>query len=168
MTVFFVLLVYSSQDNLHGHNSSLMKEIAEIEVSYSSGKKGEETVSNSRDAYQILLDHWNSKTIELQEEFKVLLLNNANVALGIFNMSKGGGRGTIVDIRLMLGVVLKSNSTNIIVAHNHPSGNLNPSQLDKTLTKKLKKACDFVDIKLLDHIIVTRNGYFSFNDESLL
>jgi DNA repair protein RadC len=142
--------------------------ISEIIVSYSSCKKEKEKVSNSKESYEVLLNSWNENIIELQEEFKVLLLNRSNQVLGVYPMSKGGVSGTIVDAKLVFGVALKCNASSIIVAHNHPSGNLSPSEADKKLTQKLKKASEYLDIKLLDHIIITKEDFFSFSDNELL
>ena len=142
--------------------------ISEITVSYSTGKQKKQKVSNSKESYKVLLNSWNENTIELQEEFKVLLLNRSNQVLGVYPMSKGGVSGTIVDAKLVFGVALKCNASSIIVAHNHPSGGLNPSEADKKLTQKLKKASEYLDIKLLDHIIITKEDFFSFSDNELL
>lgn len=142
--------------------------ISEITVSYSTGKQKKQKVSNSKESYKVLLNSWNENTIELQEEFKVLLLNRSNQVLGVYPMSKGGVSITIVDAKLVFGVALKCNASSIIVAHNHPSGGLNPSEADKKLTQKLKKASEYLDIKLLDHIIITKEGFFSFSDNELL
>lgn len=142
--------------------------IAEIELVYSTSTEEKVNVSGSEMAYKVFLDHWNSSTIELQEEFKVLFLNRSNKALGIYHMSKGGVSGTVVDIKLLMATALKANASGIIIAHNHPSGNLKPSETDKSLTRKIKKACRYLDILLLDHIIITRKNYYSFSDNSEL
>ncbi len=138
--------------------------IAEIEVVYSTSTQEKICVSGSNMAYKMFIDHWNLNTIELQEEFKVILLNRANKVLGIYHMSKGGVSGTVVDVKLLLATALKANASGIIIAHNHPSGNLKPSETDKSLTRKIKKACTYLDILLLDHLIVTRKSYYSFSD----
>ena len=83
-------------------------------------------------------------------------------------MSKGGVSGTFVDAKLVFSVALKCNASSIIIAHNHPSSNLNPSEADKSLTKKLKSAGQFLDITLLDHLIITKDGYYSFSDDGLM
>lgn len=145
-----------------------MNIIAEIELMYSTTTQEKLSVSGSEFAYKVFLEYWNTKTIELQEEFKVLLLNRSNKALGIYHMSKGGVSGTVVDIKLLLATALKANASGIIIAHNHPSGNLKPSETDKSLTRKIKEACKYLDILLLDHLIVTRNSYYSFSDNSEL
>ena len=102
------------------------------------------------------------------EEFWILYLNNSNKIIQKFQLSKGGITGTLVDIRLVLGKALELNATGLILVHNHPSGTLKPSEADKQITKKLKTAAESMDIKVLDHVIVTEKAYFSFADEVLL
>lgn len=102
------------------------------------------------------------------EEFWVLFLSNSNKVLSTFQLSKGGITGTLVDVRLIFKKALEENAVSIILAHNHPSGNLKPSMADKNLTLKLKKAGESLDIKVLDHLIVTENAYFSFANEGLI
>lgn len=104
----------------------------------------------------------------LHEEFWILYLNNANKIIEQFQISKGGITGTLVDVRITLRKALEVGAVSLILAHNHPSGNLNPSEADKQLTRKLKTASESLDIKILDHIIVTEKSYFSFADEGLL
>jgi len=143
-------------------------EISEIRVSYSNNKKDRLKITNSKQSYDILMACWNKATLELQEEFKVLLLNRSNQVLGIYPLSKGGTASTVVDAKLVFSVALKCNASSIIIAHNHPSGNLNPSEADKSITEKLKKAGKYLEINLLDHLIVTKDDFFSFNDNGLL
>lgn len=102
------------------------------------------------------------------EEFWVVYLNNSNKVLEKQQLSKGGITGTLVDVRLVLKTALELNAVGLILAHNHPSGTLQPSQSDKQLTQKLKKAAASLDVKVLDHIIVTEKTYFSFADDGLL
>ena len=102
------------------------------------------------------------------EEFHILYLNNSNKVINRTQLSKGGITGTLVDVRLALKMALEHGATSIILCHNHPSGNLNPSSADKQLTQKLKTAGESLDIKILDHLIVTEKSYFSFADEGLL
>lgn len=102
------------------------------------------------------------------EEFWVLLLNNSNKVVYKLQLSKGGLTQTIVDIRLIYKTALEHLATAIILVHNHPSGQLNPSQADNDITQKIKKAGNTLDIKLLDHLIITQNNYFSFADEGIL
>jgi|TARA_R110002020_G_scaffold103640_3_gene242860 DNA repair protein RadC len=142
-----------------------MNKISEIELSYTNQSDQIIKVTSSLSAFEILTDNWNPNTIELQEEFKLLLLDRDNKVLGLYNLSKGGIAGTVVDVRLMMVVALKSKASAIILAHNHPSGNMKPSAQDKTITKKIMSACKFLDIDLLDHIILSNKKYYSFKDE---
>lgn len=143
-------------------------EVAEIKISYSTSSRKKVKIKDSNDVYQIILEKWNQDLIELQEEVKLVLLNRANVVLGTFELSKGGTSGTIVDIKLILSVALKCNAHSIVLCHNHPSGNLKPSKADISITAKLKQACGYLDINLLDHLIITKNKYYSFTDEEML
>lgn len=143
-----------------------MNTIQEIKVSYTSGNRNKVKITNSKDSYELLLSCWSQKTIELQEEFKVLLLNRNHQVLGIYPLSKGGVSGAVVDAKLVFSVALKCNASSIIIAHNHPSGNLKPSDADIRLTQKLKEAGNYLDVKVLDHIILSIEGYYSFVDES--
>lgn len=102
------------------------------------------------------------------EEFWILYLNNSNKIMLKSQLSKGGITGTLVDVRLVLKTALEVGATGLILAHNHPSGTLKPSAADKELTKKLKLASESLDIKILDHLIVTETAYYSFADEHIL
>lgn len=141
--------------------------IAEIQVSYNTNSRVKKKITSSASAYEMLKSYWNDGRLELQEEFKVILLNRANDVLGIYNMSKGGVAGTVVDIKLLFAVALKCNASGILISHNHPSGNLNPSDTDKEITKKIKQASEIFDIKMIDHIIITHLGYYSFLDNGI-
>lgn len=145
-------------------------QVQEIELVYRSSVKISERpfVTSSDEAYQILRHLWNPDILELQEEFKVLLLNRANRILGIYTASRGGITGTVVDIRLLLAAALKAGACSIMLAHNHPSGNLKPSNADIQLTRKIASAADLMDLKVLDHLIVSTEGYYSFADEGEL
>ncbi|WP_308992951.1 DNA repair protein RadC [Mariniflexile litorale] len=106
---------------------------------------------------------------ELQhEEFWIIYLNNSNKVILKNQLSKGGITGTLVDVRLVLKQALEVGATGLILAHNHPSGTLKPSEADKQITNKLKVAAESLDIKVLDHLIVTEKAYFSFADEGLI
>lgn len=102
------------------------------------------------------------------EEFWIIFLNNSNKVIDKKQLSKGGITGTLVDVRLVLKYALEVGATGLILAHNHPSGTLKPSEADKSLTNKLKMASESLDIKVLDHLIVTEKAYFSFADEGLI
>ena len=106
---------------------------------------------------------------ELQhEEFWIIYLNNSNRVLQKQQLSKGGITGTLVDVRLVMKTALDLFATGLILTHNHPSGTLKPSEADKQLTIKLKQAAKSLDIKVLDHLIITEKAYFSFADETIL
>ena len=102
------------------------------------------------------------------EEFWIVYLNNSNKVLQKLQLSKGGITGTLVDVRLVLKTALQIGAVGLILTHNHPSGTLVPSQADKNITQKLKIASESIDIKVLDHLIITEKAYFSFADENLL
>jgi DNA repair protein RadC len=143
--------------------------VAEIEVVYKPAISDKPIISSSLDAYNVLIKFFPIETLSLQERFVAMYLNRSNRVIGVYPMSVGGITGTVVDIRLLLSVALKTAATGIILAHNHPSGNLKPSEADKDLTNKIKKASEYMDIKLLDHlIIVPEDKYLSFTDEGFL
>jgi DNA repair protein RadC len=122
-------------------------------------------ITSSRDAYDVLksiigdLEH---------EEFWALFLDNSNKVINKHQVSKGGITSTVVDIRLIFKKAISSGAVSIILSHNHPSGTLKPSRQDIKLTEKFKSASEIMDIKLLDHLIVTDKSYFSFADEQLI
>ncbi|HZX74283.1 MAG TPA: JAB domain-containing protein [Cyclobacteriaceae bacterium] len=151
-------------------NNEQQWQAAEIELSYKSKVKPSlrPKITTSKDAYDILRVSWNHSTIELFEEFKVLMTNRANKVLAVYALSKGGMAGTVADPKLIFVAALKLGASGIILAHNHPSGNLRPSQQDIDLTKRVKEAGRFLEIPLLDHVILTSEGYFSFADEGLI
>ena len=102
------------------------------------------------------------------EEFWVLLLNRNNLAIDKFMVSQGGLTGTVIDVRLILKTALEKLACSIILCHNHPSGNLMPSDADKEITRKIKEAGKHMDIPVLDHLIIANDAYFSFADEGLI
>ena len=143
------------------------QKLNEINIIYTSTKTDKRRITCGEDAYRMFLDVWNMDIIDLQEEFKVLLLNKANHILGVYNLSKGGIDGTVADIRLLFTVALKTASVGIILAHNHPSGILKPSHADKMLTNKIRSSGEMLTIKVLDHLIISKDGYFSFEEEGI-
>ncbi len=125
-------------------------------------------ITSSSDGYKICLHYWNEDKIELLEEFKVLFLSRSNRVLQIFPISQGGITGTVADPRLILAGAIKVAACSMILVHNHPSGSLKPSRADEELTYKIKEAAKYFDIKVLDHLIISSEGYYSFADEGLL
>jgi DNA repair protein RadC len=115
------------------------------------------------------MENWDLDSIGHIEEFKLLLMNRSNSVLGIMPVSKGGLSGTVTDVQLIFQGAIKANAAGIIVCHNHPSGNLNPSESDTKITQKIKEAGNLMDIQLLDHLILTVDGVnYSFADNGLL
>ena len=144
--------------------------VAEVGLTYKSAPDATNRpiVNSSRSAYEMLLKTWDKDTLELQEQFKVLLLSRTNKVLGIYEVSQGSTCGTVVDPKLVFVAALKAAASSIIISHNHPSGNTKPSEADKQLTQKLSAGAQLLDIQLLDHIIVTAAHYCSFADEGLM
>ncbi|AZA87553.1 DNA repair protein [Chryseobacterium shandongense] len=142
--------------------------VPELLVSYSAHIVSEQEINNSRETYSLIFSHWNLDTIEIFEEVKILLLNKSNKVLGVYDLSKGGMSSSIIDVKIVLSIALKSLASGIIIVHNHPSGNLSPSKADIDITKKLQSACNLMDIKILDHLIISKDNYYSFTDDGLL
>lgn len=149
----------------------MRSKVNEIKISYKDkiSLSNSPAIKSSADAGKLLFETWDKDTISIQESFKVLLLNNSNKIKGIYQLSTGGITGTLVDVRILFAVILKSLSVGVILSHSHPSGKLMPSEADKQLTEKIKNAAAFFDVKVLDHIIIAPNGgYYSFADEGIL
>ncbi len=144
--------------------------VAEVELVYKTKVKASDRplIKTSKDCYQTFLKVWDENKMEMQEEFKVLLINRANRVTGVYEASTGGITGTVADPRLILAAAIKGLAVGIVLGHNHPSGNLKPSLADEQLTAKIKTAASYHDIRVLDHIIVTPDAYYSFADEGLL
>ena len=122
----------------------------------------------SKDAETLLRSIWNMDTIELKEEFCILLLSRANKVKGYYKVSEGGVSGTVVDPKIIFSVALKCSACAIVLAHNHPSGNTTPSMQDLELTKKLVAGGKLLEISVLDHLILTTEEYYSFADEGVM
>ena len=143
--------------------------VAEIQVSYLPTTNKKPVVKTAFDAFIELIEFFPLDTISLHERFVAMYLNRSNRVLGVYELSKGGITGTVVDLRLLLSVALKVAATGIILCHNHPSGNLQPSNNDRDITIKIREACNLFDIKLLDHLIISANRkYCSMAEEGVL
>ena len=141
--------------------------IPEIKVRMNKGKTFDvDTVKSSQNVYDMLKRVYGKNLF--QEHFVVLLFNRANKLIGFYKHTIGSSNATLADIPMIIGIVTKSLAQSVIISHNHPSGNTNPSEADKALTKKAKTAFDSVGIAMLDHVIYTENGYFSFADDGIL
>ena len=142
--------------------------LAEITIGYSRKLKSSERIkiTDSTDANNVLRNVFPS--LEHVEYFYIICLNRATQVLGFHQISKGGLSGTVTDVRVIFQVAIKSNSSGIILAHNHPSGNLQPSDADLKITRKIKEAGSILDIAVLDHLILSEESYLSMADESLI
>lgn len=122
-------------------------------------------ITSTRDSYQIFSQYLSDLRTE---EFWAIFLNQKNQVIHKSQISKGGITGTLVDVRVLYKIAIENYSTGIIVAHNHPTGNLKPSEIDIAITKRIKNAGDLLEIKLLDHLIIGEQSFFSFAEEGLL
>ena len=137
----------------------------EIKVIYTCKQLGPE-ITNSRAVFDLMQPNW--LDIDYTESFYVVLLNRSNKVIGVSKISIGSISGTIADPKKIFQIALKANSSGVILCHNHPSGNPNPSSNDDNITRKCVEAGRFLDLPVLDHIIITRTKYFSFADEGRL
>ena len=142
--------------------------IAEVQITYSSKVKACDRfrVTGSKDAAKAFRSIWPS--YEHIEFIYMLMLNRQNQVLGCHQISKGGMTGTVVDVRVVFQVALKSCATSILLGHNHPSGNLDPSDADKKITRQLSDAGKMLEIPVIDHLILTTDSFFSMADEGIL
>lgn len=145
-------------------------QVSEINITYKPNFKASErpSIASSKDVFNILYQNWDINKLELLEQSKILLLNRANKVLGIYEVSSGGIAGTVADPKLIFAAALKACASSLILSHNHPSGNLKPSDADINLTRKIKEGGSLLDIAVLDHVIITSESYYSFADEGLL
>jgi len=144
--------------------------LAEVQAVYKSKVKPSDRIkiTSSQDAYEAIKSTFDENTIEYQEQMVLLLLNRANKVLGWVKLSSGGMAGTVCDGKIIFTVALQTGASAIILAHNHPSGNLQPSNADIELTKRIKQAGLLLDIQVLDHLIVTyEDQYYSLADNGL-
>jgi len=143
--------------------------VAEITVSYRPAISDKPKIVTAYDAFVELQPFYSEDTIHLQESFMVMYLNRANRVIGVYKLSTGGITGTVADPKLILATALKVAASGLVLCHNHPSGNLHASRQDIDLTMKIKEAGKYLDIKVMDHLIISPDGkYFSFADDSLL
>jgi len=141
--------------------------LPEIKVSFKpvSSITDRPIIHSSQDAYELLLQIWDMDTIHLFEEFIALFLDRKNGVIGYRLMNRGNNCGTVVDVKLIFSIALNCNSSSIILAHNHPSGNTKPSRPDDEITMKIDKGANLFELKLLDHIVITPDSYYSYMDE---
>ena len=144
--------------------------ITEVELIYHNKTKPNDrpSVGSSHQAYDLLLKSWDMNKIELQEQFRIMLLDRKNACLGISTVALGGISSCLVDLKIAFATALKASASSIILAHNHPSGNKTPSEADKRLTSQFNKAGKLLSLPVVDHIIVTTEGYTSLADEGMM
>lgn len=141
----------------------------EITVSYEMKKLSNKKIVSAKSFQTVLRDIYEctKSKMELKEYFFIVLLNRSNEPIGYYRLSEGGIAGTVADIRIAFATALKSLASGIILCHNHPSGNLEPSAQDIALTQRFKEAGQLLDISILDHIILTKKGHYSFADDDM-
>lgn len=144
-----------------------MKKISLYELRKNQTDFPKEKITSSSQGSEFIRRFYNDD-IEIFESFFLLLLNQSGHTIGYAKISQGGITGTVVDVRIIAKYVVESLATQIIIAHNHPSGNLKPSQSDIDMTKKIKDAMNIFDVRLLDHVILTADSFYSFSDEGIL
>ena len=142
--------------------------LPEIQIKYKKGNIEKVKVTTSLQVSQFLRKLFNADTINYSEECILLLLNRVNTTIGFIKISSGGTCGTVIDPKIVFIAALKSGASSLIIAHNHPSGNLMPSNQDILLTKNLVQGGRVLQIPLLDHLIITDESYYSFADEGAL
>jgi DNA repair protein RadC len=142
--------------------------VGEVKLTYHRQLEFKGQVRNSTDAVKLLRELYNKDIMEHHEEFWVLFLNRANKVIGFQQLSVGGLNGCVVDVRHLFQAALLSNACGLIVCHNHPSGNTQASEADIDITKKIRQCGDLMDIKLLDHVILTSDSHKSLAEEGLI
>lgn len=149
---------------------SFIGNVTEVQLGYKNKIPISERIkiSNSAEACDVLRQNWDPNLIGYIEEFKFLLLDRGNNVLGFMTLSKGGISGTIADLRIIFQAALKVNASALIICHNHPSGNKQPSEADIKIAKKIKDAGELLDIHVIDCLIITETSYFSFGDENII
>ena len=145
--------------------------VPEIEISVKfKGKPNalKRTLQSSKAIHALSLEIFNADQIQWVEEFVMLSLNRQHEVIGFYKVSKGGMCSVVVDVRVIATVALQSLAQKVIVIHNHPSGNVKPSDADKSVTRRIKEALQLLDIELTDHLITSPDSYFSFSDSGLI
>jgi DNA repair protein RadC len=147
--------------------SNKLSTLHEVEIIYTHPSLGDAVkLTTSKDVYSFLVESvFDKRKIDFKEMFYVLLLNRASLCIGFSQISIGNTFGTVVNFKEIIQLAILGNGAGIIITHNHPSGRSAPSQEDRDVTEKVKAGCKLFEINLLDHIIVSSLGYYSFADE---
>jgi DNA repair protein RadC len=144
--------------------------IPQAKITWSHHLKASERprIINSANSAELLRELWEPGTMEYKETFWLLLLNRSNKVIGAYKVSEGGISGTVVDLKIIMQAAILSHASAFVIAHNHPSGNLKPSNEDLIITKRIREAARIMELQLMDHIILTEEGFLSFADEGIL
>lgn len=142
--------------------------LAELTISYKTKPNNLPILTSPESVYKFIDEIWDKRIINMQEQFTAVFLNRANKVIGYRVISTGTMSKCIVDIRLLISLALITLADSVIVSHNHPSGNLKPSRQDEAVTQNIKGALNLIETKLLDHVIITDNGYYSFAEDGML
>jgi len=148
---------------MKNNNNDRLYKAAEVKLTYETRVKASERyrIKNAEDAAELFFEVWDRSTIEHVEEVKMIMLNRANRVLGVAHLTRGGLNGSIIDTRVILQYAIKANAAAVILAHNHPSGNLGASEADKRITRNVREALKLMDIELLDHLVLTYEEKYS-------
>lgn len=143
-------------------------DMPEVQIKYKTGNVQRQKIEGAEDSYNVFRGIFDDDTIDYDESVFVVFTNRALYTIGYFKVSQGGLSGTVVDPKKIFSVALQSGATGLIIAHNHPSGNLKPSVEDKELTTRLQQGAKILDLTFYDHLIITSDGYYSFNEQGLI
>jgi DNA repair protein RadC len=141
---------------------------SELSIQYKPGLISDKPIKNSSDAYAFILSVWDKERINMQEQFMAFFHHEKGKTIGYRVICTGLAHTVHVDIKLIASLALHTLASNVILAHNHPSGSLEPSTADITTTKQIKKALNLISVKLWDHLIINENDYLSMSDEGLI
>lgn len=142
--------------------------VAEISIHYKPNTLNSYSITSCDDLYRLIRKLWDEERINLQEQFMALFFNINHKLIGYRLISTGSMKTCVVDIKLLVSLALHTLAEHVVIAHSHPSGNLSRSRIDDAINVKIKEALALIDVNLLDHLIITSNGYFSFVNEGLL
>ena len=141
---------------------------ARIVVHYKAASLNNATIKTHKDAYKMIISVWDKELINLQEQAMAFFLNRKNMLIGYRLICSGTSHQCFIDVKFLASLALHTMASSVILAHNHPSGRTEPSGADRVITEKIRLALELIDVKLIEHIIITEEGYYSFADEGKL
>jgi DNA repair protein RadC len=142
--------------------------LAELSISYKVAPNTLPKVTKAEEIYEFLKEIWNKELINVQEQCVALFLNNSNRVIGYKLIGTGTMKMCVIDVKLVVSLALHSMCEAVVLAHNHPTGNLKPSTQDEAITNKIKQALQLIEVRFIDHIIISEAGYLSFAMQGLL